>query len=89
MVRCKMVCIEKKNQVSQYRQANQTEPNKPTCTVVLYAVSDDANKTWARYTPCGRVELAIDNPDAYEAFVLGETYFVDFTVAPAKEADEK
>ena len=61
---------------------------KPTTAVVLTAVTDDANKTWARYTPRGKIELSIDNPDAYDQFELGGTYFVDFSVAPAKEADE-
>jgi hypothetical protein len=27
------------------------------------------------------VELTIENADAYEAFKLGEVYFVDFTLA--------
>jgi hypothetical protein len=63
--------------------------DRPTTAVVLTAVTDDANKTWAKYTPSGKIELSIDNPDAYEAFVLGKTYFIDFSEAPAKEADEK
>lgn len=81
-VRCKMIVKEKINR--QYSAGD-----KPTTAVKLYAVSDDANKTWAKYTPSGTIELAIDNPDAYDAFKLGETYFVDFSLAPAKEADEK
>lgn len=81
-IRCKMIVQEKKNQ--QYSAGS-----KPICTVRLNAVTDDTNKTWAQYTPSGSVELQISNPEAYDAFKLGETYFVDFTVAPAKEADEK
>lgn len=80
-VRCKMYVSEKRN--SQY------PGSKPTTVVKLSAVSGDENKTWSKYTPSGSVELHINNPDAYDAFVLGEAYFVDFTIAPAKEADEK
>jgi len=56
--------------------------------VQLRAVVDDENKTWAMYTPCGDVRLTIDNPGALDQFEAGRTYFVDFSVAPAKEADE-
>ena len=82
MVRCKMKVVERKNQL--WYQAS-----KPTTAVVLTAVNDEANKTWAKYTPSGKIELTIDNPDAYDAFELGKTYFVDFTEAPEKEADEQ
>jgi hypothetical protein len=82
MVRCKMIVTERKNMF------NQWSGTKPTTAVVLSPVSGDENKTWAKYTPSGKVELSIDNPDAYEYFELGKTYFVDFTEAPAKEADE-
>lgn len=51
--------------------------------------TDDANKTWAKYTPGGRIELTIDNPDAFEYFELGKSYFIDFSDAPAKEVEEQ
>jgi hypothetical protein len=57
--------------------------------VKLRAVYDEQNKTWAQYTPCGEVSMTIDNPTALERFTVGQHYFVDFTPAPAKEADEK
>ena len=84
MVRCKMICIEKADRVSHY----QSNPPK-TSSVKLAAVSDDTNKTWAKYTPGGSVELHIDNPEAVDHFVLGQAYFVDFTEAPGTEAEEK
>jgi hypothetical protein len=56
--------------------------------VLLRAVTDEANKTWAKYTPSGQVELWIDNPDARNAFEIDKHYFVDFTEAPAAEAAE-
>ena len=81
MVRCKMKVVERKNQMWNLA-------DKPVTTVVLSAVSGEENKTWAKYTPSGKIELLIDNPDAYDQFELGRTYFVDFSKAPAKEADE-
>lgn len=82
MVRCKMKVVERKNQLW-YGQS------KPITVVVLTAVTDEANKTWAKYTPSGKLELSIDNPDAYDALELGKCYFVDFSEAPEKEADEQ
>lgn len=81
MVRCKMKVVERKNQMWYSAE-------KPITAVVLNPVTDDANKTWAKYTPGGKIELTIDNPDAYDYFELGKTYFVDFIEAPAKEAEE-
>lgn len=83
MVRCKMICTEKIERVSAY------QVHSPKIAIVkLSAVSSDTNKTWAKYTPSGSIELSIDNPDAVDRFVLGQTYFVDFSEAPLLEADE-
>jgi hypothetical protein len=82
MVRFKMIVTERKNMFNQWGGA------RPTTAVILSAVAGEENKTWAKYTPSGKIELSIDNPDAYAYFELGKTYFVDFTEAPAKEADE-
>ncbi len=57
--------------------------------VRLDAVTDEQNKTWAQYTPCGSVNMSIDNPSALDQFEVGKTYFVDFSEAPAAESDEK
>lgn len=56
--------------------------------VKLFAVCDDENKTWAKYTPGGSLELSINNPAAQGRFKVGEHYFVDISPAPAREADE-
>ena len=56
--------------------------------VVLSAVSDAANQGWCKYTPSGELRMCINNPAALDQFKIGEYYFLDFTVAPAKEADE-
>jgi hypothetical protein len=57
-------------------------------TVKLVVATDDANKTWSKWTPNGSIELTINNPEALSQFKIGEYFFVDFTPAPAKEADE-
>lgn len=80
-IKVKFRCTEKNNR-------GYSPSDKPTCSVKLQAVSDPANKTWAKYTPGGSVELTIDNPEAYEAFELGKFYFAAFTPAPSTEAEE-
>lgn len=82
-VRAKMVVVEKLNRVNQWQPGS-----KPTCHVKLAPAQGEENKTWAKYTPAGSIELQIDNPPAYDAFVLGQSYFVDFTPAPTTEAEE-
>jgi hypothetical protein len=62
----------------------------PSRFVQLTPVCDEQNKSWAKYTPCGKVELSLDEPamPAFEAFQKGTFFFVDFTPAPAAEKDE-
>jgi hypothetical protein len=81
-VRCSKVTTSAINYGSQAGTIDQK-------TVELSPVNDDANKTWSKYTPSGAIQLTINNPEAFEAFKPGETYFVDFSQAPAKESDEK
>lgn len=54
-------------------------------SVALLAVYDSnpesENGRFFRYTPSGRIDLAIVNPSAAAAFVEGKEYFVDFTPA--------
>ena len=54
--------------------------------VVLNAVqgqSEENKKLW-QYTPSGKIEIWIDNPEAFKAFEFGE-YYVDFTKADNNE----
>ncbi len=60
-----------------------------TSAVKLAAVSDELNKSWSKWTPSGTIDMQINNPDALDAFKVGQTYFVDFVEAPQAEADEK
>ena len=58
--------------------------------VTLQPVYDDgANGEWSKYTPSGELRLTITNPDAYNQFVLGKAYFVDFSEAPELEKPAK
>jgi hypothetical protein len=86
VVRAKVRCITVKTSASNYGSNAGTIESKQ---VELGPVADPANSTWSKYTPAGSINLTINNPEAFEAFKPGETYFVDFTPAPAKEADEK
>lgn len=60
-----------------------------TSTVVLSAVSNETNKTWSKWTPSGKLEMQINNPEALKQFEIGKFFFLDFTEAPATEAEEK
>lgn len=41
----------------------------------------EENKSFSKWTPNGKVEMTITNPDAIEAFDLGKPYYIDFTPA--------
>ena len=52
-----------------------------TCVEIkLSAVcgNSEENKTWAKYTPAGAINLSITNPDAYNEFEVGKEYLVKF-----------
>lgn len=63
-------------------------------TVVMYAVSrsgnypadgSDENNTYAKFSPSGRLELTIANPELMGQFTVGEEYYLDFTLASVAE----
>ncbi len=56
--------------------------------VTMSAVSGNENKSWSKWTPFGQCTMTINNPEAVKQFEIGKYYFLDFTEAPAKEADE-
>lgn len=39
------------------------------------------NEKFTKNTPCGNLEITIDNPAAVEQFVIGKCYYLDFTPA--------
>lgn len=59
-----------------------------TDEVTMIPVSDDANKTWSKWTPGGEFRMQINNPEALNQFKIGQAYFVDFVEAPQTEAGE-
>ena len=44
------------------------------------AAYGDDNKSWAKYTPAGQLNITIDNPAA-QIFTQGEDYYLDFSAA--------
>jgi hypothetical protein len=82
--------VRAKFQVTQISQST-AWGNGPheTSEVTMNAVSGEANKTWSKWTPGGTLKMQINNPEALNQFKIGEFYFLDFSPAPAKEADEQ
>lgn len=81
-VRAKFRCIERKETGSNY--GPKVEGQKTQEAVVLAAVYGPGNEAWSKWTPSGRLELAITNPAALDQFTVGEEYFIDITKAPSE-----
>lgn len=43
--------------------------------------SGPGNESWSKWTPSGRLDMHITNPDALAQFEAGKSYFLDFTPA--------
>ena len=85
MVRCKVRVTSVTDTSSSYYPDQVQESH----IVKMSPVSGPENASWSKYTPGGQIELSINNPEAFSQFKVGEFYFVDFSVAPAKESQEK
>jgi hypothetical protein len=57
--------------------------------VKFQAVHGNDNRTWSKWTPSGELTMYVSNPAAFEQLKLGDYYFLDFSPAPATEAEEK
>lgn len=57
--------------------------NDEATTVLLRAVvsGSEENKSFWKYTPSGEIQMTISNPNALAQFVVGQEYYVDFTIA--------
>lgn len=44
---------------------------------------ESEDNTYARFTPTGSIDLVITNPALHGKFKQGDTFYVDFTPAPA------
>lgn len=75
-VRAKMNCVEVKHFAT-------GSPDGTYAQVTMMPVYNDGpeNETWSKYTPSGRVEMCITNPDAVNSFEQGKRYYVDFSPA--------
>lgn len=58
-----------------------TTPSGEAEVLVMAPVTNDseANKSYSKYTPWGKLELSISNPDLIGTFQPGDEYIVDFT----------
>lgn len=44
----------------------------------------DEDNTYAKFSPDAQLSIFIANPALFDQFKVGERYYVDFTLAPAK-----
>lgn len=58
--------------------------NPVTGTEKFGPSGESENNTYARFTPSGSVSLGITNPDLIGKFKVGQTFYADFTEAPAE-----
>jgi len=47
----------------------------------VYGPRGSVNATWAKYTPAGSLKMYITNEGACDAFLPGQEWFLDFTLA--------
>jgi len=76
-VRAKFYCAEK------LLSATQGETANISTKIVLRPVYGDnpENKEFFKWTPCGEINISVVNEAVADRFVLGKTYYVDFTPA--------
>lgn len=59
-------------------------PGDVAAHITFFPVYEDGsgkNASWSKYTPNGKLEMTVTNPDAIAAFELGKSYYLDFTPA--------
>jgi hypothetical protein len=72
-VRAKFVCAEKSE--------TGLQPCQKTTKLVFSPVvgTTEENKTFWKWTPSGKIEMNVLNPEAANQFEVGKEYYVDFT----------
>lgn len=60
--------------------------SEPYATITLVPVfgsygDGKVNESWSKYTPSGKLEMAVTNPAGIEQFEIGKAYYLDFTPA--------
>ncbi len=89
IVRAKFKVVEIKSTHQQHKKdpaGDWNQANLETVemrTIVLQPVSGDSpeNLKFWDATPSGRIELGTINPEAWQAFVLSQNYYVHFVLA--------
>lgn len=80
-VRAKFKCVGK----HAYWKNNDAQQNASIVheTIRLEPVVEGSpeNRIFGNATPVGSIEMVIHNDDAFQQFVLGQEYYVDFTPA--------
>lgn len=54
-------------------------------SAVTGSSGDEVNKQWSKWTPCGRLTMTINNPDAMRKLLPGQEVYIDITVIEKKE----
>ena len=72
--------VTAKFQVKSVNQVFWGEGSKPVI-VQLEAATGPGNEAWSQWTPSGKLELTITNPDAAGFFAPGKTVYLGITEA--------
>lgn len=71
MVKAKVRCISVK-----------TTENYSTVELTPVYGTGEENKSWSKWTPSGKIELNITNPDAVSYLKVGSEFYLTFELAP-------
>lgn len=52
--------------------------------VTLNAASGEGNKSWSKWTPSGKLDFFVTNPDVFDAFEPGKEYFITLAEVPVE-----
>ncbi len=64
--------------------ARHTKESVATVTMQPIYADGGENDSWSKYTPSGKIEMCITNPDAVDRFELGQEYLITFERADQK-----
>jgi hypothetical protein len=77
--------VRAKFQVKSVTQHFWGEGSKPQVIHLEAVTSGPGNESWSQYTPSGKLEMTVTNPDAAGFFVPGKVVYLDFTEAPPQD----
>ena len=70
-IRCKFVCVAIED--------NGSPRSKRVTLSTQYDTAIPEDRRFTRWTPTGRIEVVIDNPEAVAQLAEGRAYYVDLT----------